>query len=76
MIPMHNTTPTEASLIRRIKYSLKKRETRVFRDRELEGARTAAWQHVTDIVDHLARRSGSDWLYSESLGEANFFEGN
>lgn len=61
-------------LVRKIKYSLRKRETRILQQKEWEGAKAKDFESETEIVGRIADAAGCDWLIDTSTGEARFFE--
>lgn len=63
-----------ATLVRMIKKSLKRRETRILTREQWERVRWANHLHDTDIVSAIAGAAGADWLVNYQTGEAHFFE--
>lgn len=63
-----------ATLVRLIRVSLRKRETRIMKRDQWEKARQFSYQHDTDIVSGIAESAGADWLLHNETGEARFFE--
>lgn len=61
-------------IVRRVRYSVKRRETRFMKPEEYEPARMFQTEWPEDIVDRIAERAGCDWLMADGI--ARFFEGN
>jgi hypothetical protein len=62
-------------LVRRIRHSLKKRQSKIIEQKEWEGAKGADWENETDTVARIADAAKCDWLLDTRTGEARFFEG-
>lgn len=62
-------------MVRRIKYSLRKRETYIAIPTEWERCRDHNEERDADLVAQIARLAKCDWLLHTETGEARFFEG-
>jgi hypothetical protein len=62
-------------LVRRIRASLAKRETRIIPRKEWEGAKARDLEQDGDVVSRIAEAAKCDWLLDGETGDARFFEG-
>lgn len=63
-------------IVRLIRASLAKRETRVLPRKVWEGVKVRDWEADGDVMIRIAEAAQCDWLLHNETGEARFFEPN